>query len=139
LIQQLSAEMTYNPYWVQGRYILPLIPFLIGYSLQLVKSDFQLPSHAQMKLLAGLLSLSHAVAFLTLVQRYSIGSEQSLTNPFSFEWSYYPVLPAFGLWLIGSLGFIALMYFGTNILAPSVNTETPLAPNDSQPIDNQLV
>jgi hypothetical protein len=53
LIQQLSAEMTYNPYWVQGRYILPLIPFLIGYSLQLVKSDFQLPSHAQMKLLAG--------------------------------------------------------------------------------------
>ena len=39
---------------------------------------------------------------------------------------------------MGSLGFVALTYFGTNILAPSVNAETPLASNDSQPIDNQL-
>ena len=128
--------MTYNPYWVQGRYILPLIPFLIGYSLQLVKSDFQLPSHAQMKLLAGLLSLSHAVAFLTLVQRYSIGSEQSLTNPFSFEWSYYPVLPAFGVWLIGSLAFLALTYSGVNIFERDINGETPTTRNGSLSIDD---
>jgi nitrate reductase NapE component len=128
--------MTYNPYWVQGRYILPLIPFLIGFSLQLVKSELQLPSHAQMKLLAGLLSLSHAIAFLTLVQRYSIGSERSLTNPFSFEWSYFPVLPALSVWLMGSLGFIALMYFGTNILVPFVNAEAPTTQSSSLSIDD---
>jgi hypothetical protein len=89
-----------------------------------------------MKLLAGLLSLSHAIAFLTLVQRYSIGSERSLTNPFSFEWSYFPVLPALSVWLMGSLGFIALMYFGTNILAPFVNAETPTTRSDSLSIDD---
>ena len=139
LIQQLSAEMTYNPYWVQGRYILPLIPFLIGFSLQLVKSELQLPSRAQMKLLAGLLSLSHAIAFLTLVQRYSIGSVRSLTNPFSFEWSYFPALPAVVVWSMGSLGFLSLLYFGTNVLTPVVNVESSLIQNDSQLIDDQLV
>jgi hypothetical protein len=131
LIQQLAAERTFNPYWVQGRYILPLIPFLIGFSLHLVKSELQLPSHAQMKMLAVLLSLSHAIAFLTMVQRYSIGSERSLTDPFSFDWSYFPALPAVGVWSMGSLGFLSLLYFGTNVLTPVVNVETSSTRNDS--------
>jgi hypothetical protein len=118
LIQQLAAEMTYNPYWVQGRYILPLLPFLIAYSFVLSNLDVGRIHKPQLKFLGSFLAIAHSVTLLTVIQRYSLGSQLSVIKLFSQDsWSYFPNIDSSLIWLFGSLAFALMIWSFVNLVS----------------------
>lgn len=107
LIQQLAAESTYNPYWVQGRYILPFISFFLGFSVYLSLQGHS--SSVQLftaKLTSVGISVAHSLVLLTVIQRYSVGSNKKFVSILdSTSWNYVPYLGGIVVWLVGTVAF----------------------------------
>jgi hypothetical protein len=108
---------------VQPRYILPLIPLVLG--LSLVSSKFVSPFNeflrARINLIAGLLTLSHSVSLWTNLRRYTMGLEVNqgydLANPLEWWWRWAPSPNL--VFLAGSVAF-GVFIFTTLRLSASV-------------------
>lgn len=107
LIQQLAAESTYNPYWVQGRYILPFISFLLGFSVYLsLQGPILLVQLFTAKLTSVGISIAHSLVLLTVIQRYSVGSNKKFVSILdSTSWNYVPYIGGIVVWLVGTVAF----------------------------------
>lgn len=107
LLQQLSVEQTYNPYWVQGRYILPILPFIIGFLIHLSPNrDLNVRVLLTERLIWMGAAVAQSITLLTVVQRYSLGSNKAFLDLFSSEaWSYSPAIDSVYLWAIGTIAF----------------------------------
>jgi len=106
---------------VQPRYILPLMPLVLG--LSLVSSKFVSPFNeflrARINLIAGLLTLSHSVSLWTNLRRYTMGLEVNqgydLANPIEWWWRWAPSPNL--VFLAGSIAFGVFIFTSLRISA----------------------
>jgi hypothetical protein len=106
---------------VQPRYILPLVPLILG--LSLVSSKFVSPFNeflrARINLIAGLLTLSHSVSLWTNLRRYTMGLEVNqgydLANPIEWWWRWAPSPNL--VFLVGSIAFGVFIFTSLRISA----------------------
>jgi hypothetical protein len=115
LIPQLINEMTYTPFWVQGRYILPILPFILGFGIYQTHEKINSAVANPIKVIFFLLGIAHSITLLTVLIRYTHGSVIDIQPRPSqiFElntWSYVTWLPSSMLWIFGSISYFLFLY-----------------------------
>ena len=114
---------------IQPRYLLPLIPVLIG--IMLTGTTLSAPvalARPQLVVFALALTLANSVALFTNLRRYVTGLD--VTSPFlnrSVEWWWSTGPAPSDAWLIGSLAFAVLT------IAPWILTVRPAAAEPARP------
>jgi hypothetical protein len=108
---------------VQPRYVLPLIPLLLGIALASSKLNTlnDVSRNQQLVFISGLIALSHSISLWTNIRRYTLGLEANQgynlsnpENPIEWWWRWAPS-PNF-VFVVGSLAFTLFVFSSMNII-----------------------
>ena len=118
---------------VQPRYILPMIPLLIGISLwsSRLPSPLSLDVWARSVLLGVMISVTHAMSLWTNIRRYTLGLEAnqgfSLSNPDSpIEWWWRWAPSPNVVFFIGTAAFATFTFLALRIVSNYKQYENPI-------------
>jgi hypothetical protein len=118
---------------VQPRYVLPMIPLLIGISLwsSRLPSPLSLDVWARSVLLGLLISVTHAMSLWTNIRRYTLGLEAnqgfSLSNPDSpIEWWWRWAPSPNVVFFIGTAAFATFTFLALRIVSNYKQYENPI-------------
>jgi hypothetical protein len=109
IILSLNGRQERDFFNLSGRYIFPLVPFIVGLCLFLSKSQFQLMEIRSLRVLVvTLLSTTHAVALHSVVETYVDGQSYAFlpisVGESGWWWIGLPFGPNF-IVLVGALSF----------------------------------
>ena len=98
---------------LSGRYIIPLVPFIVGLCVYLSKSPVQLMEIRRLRIIAiALLSVTHAIALHSVVETYVDGQSFAFlpisVGESDWWWIGLPLGPNF-IVLIGALSFVKFL------------------------------
>jgi hypothetical protein len=118
---------------VQPRYILPLIPLLIGISLWSSRSPSPLSMSvwARSVFIGLLITVTHAISLWTNIRRYTLGLEPnqgfSLSNPDSpIEWWWRWAPSPNIIFFIGTAAFAVFTFLTLRIVSNYKEYENPI-------------
>jgi hypothetical protein len=112
---------------IQPRYILPMIPLILGIAIWCSKleSPFGPEPRARAILIGSLLAVAHAVSLWTNIRRYTFGLDDNqgfnLNNPREWWWSWAPS-PNF-VFIVGTISFAVFLYSVFKILLTAENSQ----------------
>ncbi len=109
----LNDLMYRDLYNLNGRYIIPLMPFMIGLWIHASKSPIQFMEVREFRLTAiTFLGLAHAISLYTVLDVFVDGQSFSLlpisVGDTGWWWVGLPVGPNF-IWLLGSFSFVQFL------------------------------
>jgi hypothetical protein len=109
IILSFSGRLERDFYNLSGRYIIPLVPFIVGLCIYLSKSPVQLMEIRRLRILAiVLLSVTHAIALHSVVETYVDGQSFAFlpisVGESGWWWIGLPFGPNF-IVLVGTLSF----------------------------------
>jgi len=109
------ASIEFDLYNVPGRYLLPLLPVIVGTYVNYSRSPVQLFDVPNIRRITiGLLGVAHALGLYAVVERYSSGFSGGIRSiPVRFDewwWDFMPVGPN-GIVILGSIGWIVFLVY----------------------------
>ena len=109
IILSFSGRLERDFYNLSGRYIIPLVPFIVGLCIYLSKSPVQLMEIRRLRILATvLLSVTHAISLHSVVETYVDGQSFAFlpisVGESGWWWIGLPFGPNF-IVLVGTLSF----------------------------------
>jgi hypothetical protein len=109
IIMSLNGRQERDFFNLSGRYILPLVPFIVGLCVYLSKSPVQLMELRRLRILViTLLSITHTIALHSVVETYVDGQSYAFlpitVGETGWWWIGLPLGPNF-IVLLGSLCF----------------------------------
>lgn len=121
----LQADRTYVGYYVQPRYVLPLLFIISSYSFARRKSDgLIIPDRIQGTTIVVLLSLAHSAALFMTIRKYTTGYR---VFPFTFastrQWWWRSIPSPIVVWIIGSIAFAILAWTALHYLRVTPDDE----------------
>jgi hypothetical protein len=113
LILSLNGRQERDLFNLSGRYIIPLVPFIVGFCVYLSKSPVQIMQIRRLRtLIIFLLSITHLFALHSVVETYVDGQSFAFlpisVNESSWWWIGLPFGPNFVV-LLGSICFIKFL------------------------------
>lgn len=102
-----QMDRSYVGYYVQPRYVLPLLFLISSYSFARRKSDgLEVPDGIQGAAVVGMLSLAHSAALFMTILKYTNGYT---VFPYTFasdrQWWWRSVPSPILVWIVGSISF----------------------------------
>jgi hypothetical protein len=109
IVLSFSGRLERDFFNLSGRYIIPLVPFIVGLCIYLSKSPVQLMEIRRLRILAiVLLSVTHAIALHSVVETYVDGQSFAFlpisVGESGWWWIGLPFGPNF-IVLVGTLSF----------------------------------
>ena len=113
------ASLEFDLYNVPGRYVLPLLPVIVGTYVNYSRSPVQLFDVPNIRRITiGLLGVAHALGLYAVVERYSSGFSGGIRSiPIRFDewwWDFMPVGPN-GIVILGSIGWIVFLVYSLRV------------------------
>lgn len=106
---------------MSGRYVLPVVPFIVGFCIFASKSPFQLMEIRRLRIIViALLTMIHFLALHAVVETFVDGQSHSVepihVGSAGWWWSGLPIGPNFVV-LLGSLAFFWFLTFAWSTVA----------------------
>jgi len=110
VVLSFNGRLDRDLFKLSGRYVLPIFSFIIGYSIYLSKSPFQLIEIRRLRtILISMLSVIHALSLYAVTETNVDGQSHSLElihlDSNGWWWTGFPIGPNF-LVVIGSISFV---------------------------------
>jgi hypothetical protein len=110
VVLSFNGRLDRDLFKLSGRYVLPIFSFVVGYSIYLSKSPFQLIEIRRLRtILISMLSVIHALSLYAVTETNVDGQSHSL-EPIHLDsngwwWTGFPIGPNF-LVIIGTISFV---------------------------------